>query len=74
MICVYNSMIFYCTPPYPVDCIRSIWHVPFQKRQKTPMFSNMGKGNTTYHRAQRAAMFAYLDIIVARYGIYLQVH
>ncbi len=32
------------------------------------MFPKMGDGNTTYHRAQRAAMFAYLDIVIARYS------
>ena len=46
----------------------SVWHVPFQKRNKIPMFPKMGDGNSTSHRAQRAAMFAYLDIVIARYS------
>jgi hypothetical protein len=67
----YNDKAFVLLDQF-YDALRShgysVWHVPFQKRQKIPMFPKMGEGNTTYHRAQRAAMFAYLDIVIARYG------
>ena len=46
----------------------SLWHVPFPKESRAPLFPEMGDGATTYHLAQRQAIERHLQFVVARWG------